>query len=1130
MKTITFYSYKGGVGRSMALINTAWRLAIQGKRIGVLDLDLEAPGLSICDAFTLGEPVAGLHGYVSMTPGQVAKDRQTSAEAKEESIRTGEERNFGKTFGIGPFSHWIADEAFPYPGQIIFLPVGQTPLDLMSYFLTEDEETKELRADPDKIMSIKASFEEQGCEYLLVDSRTGLCDIARIASILLPDDLIMVLGLNEQNIRGTDRVLQELQEYLPGNGENFFLLPSLVPYGEEERKQKAFERLSGMLTERGLAEEHLLDRMALPYHPQLAVEERPMLVTGTGNYLAQRYEELTEWVIARNAEDPRTKIAKANILLQNDEAKGALRLIGHLHAIPPYRTEDDFLRQYAETCIKAEMTVEAASVLNGLITKEIREDRTDGHPGVPTIKTVLLYNERDKKAQKTRHFRLPRLLKVKDHHRKNENDTDLSRLFSAISEAYTEDPIDFPGFIDFNRWVAKEQPDFAHAAANKIAEIYAMHGQFEEAHKEFSEARRIVDEAIKEKKADPHDLALLLHTWAKMSGMLRDYDKAEECLREAIDLLHGPDRTDERINVYLDYAKILSKKNLEPRKAEIRYLEEVRESEAEQEEKIGRLVNRLADLYEEEREDGWENALDMRRKLLKLEPWDRRDGILRVWQRIRDLGRDFDPQDEAEAQKWLDENPDDIYTIMTVAEMKLLKGDRKEAIKLFLEAAGKNEDIRNPIVSAMSNYAQERWKSDGKDAGAVEDFINAFCKPIFEQCLESFMALCTLYSIKGDMEKALEVAMKAAGAATDGRRNYYVKRVVNILMRLGRIPEALEIVDRELQQRHDDITWPPIAAEAYEVAGALQEDEESRERLLEKALDILEDFEKKTGPMQLDVILPRRYRIWVERLDEKEKADEDFKRVTELNFKIKQEIAVRALPDAERTILTSARLWERALEQTDNMARYAYDEDRWKTMLARKADLCFVQGKADFALKELNRLGQDTVENNPQLLFLRLRCHEVEVFDSKEDAKNDLARLRDSLKGLKVEDLDLLTLSQIIRCELRYTGDKEEVKKIEDRVSDCARWIDIKDIKLWSADAQSAVALFHLIFGSQEEARAKLERLKRIGFFYNWVAKFLHDYKIISNIYKDKVQIAYTDLNNEFSLYINPAEDDSALQ
>lgn len=45
-KRIVFFSIKGGVGRSSALAVTAWTLAEQGKKVLVLDLDLESPGLS----------------------------------------------------------------------------------------------------------------------------------------------------------------------------------------------------------------------------------------------------------------------------------------------------------------------------------------------------------------------------------------------------------------------------------------------------------------------------------------------------------------------------------------------------------------------------------------------------------------------------------------------------------------------------------------------------------------------------------------------------------------------------------------------------------------------------------------------------------------------------------------------------------------------------------------------------------------------------------------------------------------------------------------------------------------------------------------------------------------------------
>ena len=42
---VTFYSYKGGVGRSMALANVAEWFRLQGLKVVMVDWDLEAPGL-----------------------------------------------------------------------------------------------------------------------------------------------------------------------------------------------------------------------------------------------------------------------------------------------------------------------------------------------------------------------------------------------------------------------------------------------------------------------------------------------------------------------------------------------------------------------------------------------------------------------------------------------------------------------------------------------------------------------------------------------------------------------------------------------------------------------------------------------------------------------------------------------------------------------------------------------------------------------------------------------------------------------------------------------------------------------------------------------------------------------------
>lgn len=57
---IVFFSIKGGVGRSTALAASAWQLAQVGKRVLVLDLDLESPGLSSALLPSERQPMYGI--------------------------------------------------------------------------------------------------------------------------------------------------------------------------------------------------------------------------------------------------------------------------------------------------------------------------------------------------------------------------------------------------------------------------------------------------------------------------------------------------------------------------------------------------------------------------------------------------------------------------------------------------------------------------------------------------------------------------------------------------------------------------------------------------------------------------------------------------------------------------------------------------------------------------------------------------------------------------------------------------------------------------------------------------------------------------------------------------------------
>ena len=65
MYITTFYSFKGGVGRTMALVNAAATLASAGRRVLVVDFDIEAPGLDTFDVLKPKEEVPGIVDFVS---------------------------------------------------------------------------------------------------------------------------------------------------------------------------------------------------------------------------------------------------------------------------------------------------------------------------------------------------------------------------------------------------------------------------------------------------------------------------------------------------------------------------------------------------------------------------------------------------------------------------------------------------------------------------------------------------------------------------------------------------------------------------------------------------------------------------------------------------------------------------------------------------------------------------------------------------------------------------------------------------------------------------------------------------------------------------------------------------------
>src|SRR4051794_3256141 len=63
-QVVTFYSYKGGVGRTFALANAGVVLAQWGFRVLVVDWDIEAPGLHYYFSEYSSPPVTGVLDFL----------------------------------------------------------------------------------------------------------------------------------------------------------------------------------------------------------------------------------------------------------------------------------------------------------------------------------------------------------------------------------------------------------------------------------------------------------------------------------------------------------------------------------------------------------------------------------------------------------------------------------------------------------------------------------------------------------------------------------------------------------------------------------------------------------------------------------------------------------------------------------------------------------------------------------------------------------------------------------------------------------------------------------------------------------------------------------------------------------
>jgi MinD-like ATPase involved in chromosome partitioning or flagellar assembly len=199
METVAFYSYKGGVGRTLLVANTAQFLAMAGRRVVALDLDLEAPGLHQ----KLADPAALQRAASGELPGAV----DALLAALEGDPRTLSLRQIALEIDLPAGTG----------GSLFLIPAGSAPSH--AYWAAFERLNGALRAHPrdgglpEAVLELQARIaEEFAPDFLLIDSRTGITELGGLATSILADRVVCLTTAAPESVEGTRVVAEALRQ------------------------------------------------------------------------------------------------------------------------------------------------------------------------------------------------------------------------------------------------------------------------------------------------------------------------------------------------------------------------------------------------------------------------------------------------------------------------------------------------------------------------------------------------------------------------------------------------------------------------------------------------------------------------------------------------------------------------------------------------------------------------------------------------------------------------------------------------------------------------------------------------------------------------------------------------------
>ena len=261
MQIISFYSYKGGVGRTIALIETAYNLAKAGKRILLLDLDIEAPSLHNIFADIVNHPTNGIaYGIVEYLYRKTVQ--------KQEDISVDQ--------------IFCPLELQNIPGEIYLIPALKK---MNKEYIYQIERLQTLQLQEQDTFNEIFHFVKTvlNVDTIMIDTRAGFNKWGSLSLLTLSDQVIFIAYANSENIEGLNTAFKLLHNV--GKKRYAVAMSKVVP--SEEGVSKAEALFSAL---------NIPQNQLIPifYKEEIALNSQYPI---TAQNVLEAYHELSEYIL-----------------------------------------------------------------------------------------------------------------------------------------------------------------------------------------------------------------------------------------------------------------------------------------------------------------------------------------------------------------------------------------------------------------------------------------------------------------------------------------------------------------------------------------------------------------------------------------------------------------------------------------------------------------------------------------------------------------------------------------------------------------------------------------------------------------------------------------------------------------